>query len=480
VQVAESAVEVLKQADVILKVTAPMLDEVQVLQSSQTMVGFWNMHGVQDLMEALGQSQATFVNLSLIPRISRAQRLDALTSMANVAGYRAVIDAFSHLPRFSRSSVTACGAVPPAKVLVIGAGVAGLSAIATAHALGAKVYANDVREAAREQVESMGAEFVPVDAPGVAGEGVGGYASEMGQAFKEAQLATYARLVPDMDIVISTAMIPNREAPKLLTEEMLRSMRRGSVVVDLAAQTGGNCTSTEKDKVVVTPDGITVIGETNYPSQMPGQASEMLGNNFVALLEALGGAADFGGAHWDDQVIQQATVTREGQVLWPPTPLPADTPPLPARASPSPEAGQASGGVPPAVPAEVSRVIAWLEEHKAEIALGLGAATVLGLGLATNIPEAELTHIGYFVLSCLIGHFTVAGVTPALHTPLISVTNAISGIIVVGGMLQLSGPLLSARVACALAAVFLSSVNIVGGFAVTHRMLQMFKQDSPQ
>merc|ERR1719510_2666552 len=258
------------------------------------MVGLWNMLGNEELMEALKESMATFVNLALVPRISRAQKLDALTSMANIAGYRAVIDSFNRLPRFSRPQSTACGAVPPAKVFVIGTGVAGLSAIATAHALGAKVYANDVRDAAREQVESMGAEFIPINASGVSGEGVGGYATEMGESFKNAQLATYARIIPEMDIVIATAMIPNRAAPVLITEEMLRSMKHGSVVSDLAAQTGGNCAATERDKVVTTSSGVTVIGKTGYASEMPAQASEMLGNNFIALLETLGGAVDWG------------------------------------------------------------------------------------------------------------------------------------------------------------------------------------------
>lgn len=474
VQVAESAVEVLKQADVILKVNEPLLDEVQMLSNSQCMVGFWNMYGCPELLEALKQSSAAFVNLALIPRVSRAQSLDALTSMANVAGYRAVLDAFNRFPRFSRSSVTACGVVPPARVFIIGTGVAGLSAIATAHSLGAKVFANDVRaDVAREQVESMGAEFIPVDAVGISGEGVGGYATDVGEAFKQAQLATYARVLPDMDIVVTTAMIPNRDAPKLITDEMLRSMKRGAVIVDLAAATGGNCVATKADQVVETADGITVIGETNYPSSMPVQASEMLGNNFVALLEMMGGAVEFGGDHWDDPVIRAATVMLGGQLKWPPPPMPQPAPPAPAAApAPAPVLSE--------VPDEVRSLLEWLQEHREQVASGLGAAVVLGLGFGATIPEEELTHVGYFVLSCLIGHFTVAGVTPALHTPLIAVTNAISGIIVVGGMLQLSGPLLSAKVGCALAAVFLSSVNIVGGFAVTQRMLEMFREDKAQ
>jgi len=481
VQVAESAGEVLQQADVVLKVNAPLLDEVQVLQGTQTMAAFWSMYDTQELTEALQQSAASFVNLALVPRISRAQKLDALTSMANIAGYRAALDAFNQLPRFSRSSVTASGAVPPARVFVIGAGVAGLSAIATAHSLGAKVYANDVRSAVSDQVESLGAEFLPIEAEGISGEGVGGYATEMGAAFKQAQLATYARIIPDMDIVITTAMIPNRASPMLIPAEVVNSMKRGSVIVDLAASAGGNCELCRPDETVTTSGGVTIIGETNYPSKMASQASELFASNCVALLETLGGAANFGGEHWEDAVIKPATVVHQGRLLWPPAPPVAP----PASSSSGPAAGAPAASSPaPALappagepPAQVSALINWLQDHKHELALGLGAATVLGLGFGAEIPDAELTHIGYFVLSLLIGHFTVSSVTPALHTPLISVTNAISGIIVVGGMLQLSGPLLSARVGCALAAVFLSSVNIVGGFAVTERMLQMFRED---
>lgn len=489
VEIVESPREVLRHADVIFKVNEPLLEEIQVLHGTQTMIGFWNMYEAQHLLDSLEQSVATIVNLALVPRVSRAQKMDALTSMANIAGYRSVLDAFSHLPRFSRSSVTASGAVPPAKVFVIGAGVAGLSAIATAHAMGAKVYANDVRDAAREQVESMGAEFIPVDAAGIAGEGVGGYATEMSDAFTEAQLATYRRVVPNMDVVIATAMIPNRRAPVLITQDMVASMRRGSVVVDLAAPTGGNCALTSKDKVTVSENEVTILGETNYPSAMAPQASELLANNFLAMLDTLGQAADFGGPHWKDPIIQPAMVASQRQLLWPPKPSPVPDTGLgqssssavgAAAASSSSAAPQPAPMVPdpPIAPATVSPLIQWLEDHKSELSVVVGPAVVIGLGLSCDIPEEELAHIGYFVLSLLIGHFTVAGVTPALHTPLISVTNAISGIIVVGGMLQLNGPLLSARVGCALAAVFLSSINIVGGFAVTQRMLEMFRQDS--
>jgi len=484
VQVAESAVEVLQQADVVLKVNEPSLDEVQMLKTSQTMIAFWAMDAKGELMSALERSPATFVNLALVPRISRAQKLDALTSMANIAGYRAVLDAFGRLPRFSRSSVTACGAVAPAKVFIIGAGIAGLSAIATAHAMGAKVLANDVRDAAREQVEGLGAEFVPVDAVGIAGEGVGGYATEVGEAFTQAQLATYARIVKDCDVVITTALIPNRAAPTLITKDMIASMRKGSVIIDLAASAGGNCALTREDEVVTSSNGIIVVGETNYPSQMGGVASDMIGHNFAAMLDTLGGATEFGGDKWEDPIIRPATVMRDGKKLWPP-PRPPAPPAKAAAPAPAPAPGAASSSTsPPAamstktgMPDSVAQLLAWIEDHKTELAFGVGAAVILGMGFSAEIPDEVVNQLGYFVLSCLIGHFTVAGVNPALHTPLISVTNAISGVIVVGGMLQLNGPLLSAKVGCALAAVFLSTVNVVGGFAVTQRMLEMFRED---
>lgn len=470
VQVNESAEEVLKQADIILKVNEPMLQEVQLLSRGKVMLSVMNMYNTVELVEALRGSQATLVNLALVPRISRAQKLDALTSMANIAGYRAVIEAFYLLPRFSRTSVTASGTVPPARIFVIGAGVAGLSAIATARSLGAEVLANDVRDAVREQVESMGATFVPVDAQGIQGEGSGGYASEMGEDFRQAQLATYARIVKDVDIVVTTGQIPNSKAPVVISEAMVRTMRGGSVIVDLAAPTGGNCELSQRDRRVTVHD-VTIIAETNFPSAMPALSSELLGNNFVAMLDVLGGADDFG-QHWEDPLVQNAIVVRDGDVCWPP---PTNV------ATSSSDARTTTIGVQPSLPHPVAipdatknAVVDWIKENQEELSIGVGAAVATGLGLL-NIPEAELAHLGYFVLSLLIGNFTVANVTPALHTPLISVTNAISGIIVVGGMLQLSGPLVSAKVACSLAAVFLSSVNIVGGFVVTQRMVDMFR-----
>jgi NAD/NADP transhydrogenase alpha subunit len=306
----------------------------------------------------------------------------------------------------------------------------------------------------------------------------------MSEEILQRQRQTYARVLKEADVVITTAMIPNKAAPLLITHNMVGSMKKQSVIVDLAASTGGNCALT-KVNCIYEVEGITIVGKTTYPSEMAGVASELLASNFAAMLETLGKAANFGSeVHWQDPIVRPATIVRGGQMLWPPpapAPVPAPAPPLAA-----PHTGQPGRVVnridrhPTCMPESVEELIKWIQANQHELALGVGLAIVTGLGLTTTIPDKDLMHIGYFVLSCLIGHFTVAGVNPQLHTPLISVTNAISGIIVVGGMLQLQGPLLSAKVAFALASVFLSSVNIVGGFAVTHRMLEMFCQNSDE
>lgn len=267
--------EVFAQADVVLKVGEPDAEELEMLQKDQTLVTFFNMSQSEHILSAVQKAQATCINMNLVPRISRAQKMDALSSMANIAAYRAVLDGFQHLPRISRACSTSSGALPPAKVLVLGAGVAGLSAIATACALGAEVFASDVRSAAKEQVEAMGATFVDIETP-VKGNGAGGYAAETTEVFRALQLATYARLIKDMDIVVTTALIPNKPAPLLVTAEMVRSMHPGSVIVDMAAEAGGNCELTIKNDITQDACGVTLIGKTNYPAEMPGQASFFL------------------------------------------------------------------------------------------------------------------------------------------------------------------------------------------------------------
>jgi len=490
-----SKADVLKISDTVVKVNGPTLDEVQMLRPNSKFIGSWSMMGADDLTNGLVKHQKTAFNMELVPRISRAQKLDMITSMANIAGYRAVLDGFNHLPRFSRTGVTASGTIPAAKVFIIGAGVAGLSAIATAVGLGAKVYASDVRTAARDQVESLGAEFLDVPTP-IEGEGQDGYAAEQKEEILEQQRKLYAKMCKESDIVITTAMIPHKPAPLIITEAMVDGMKPHSVIVDLAAKRGGNCALTVPDQIIVhrtksrpassTTDnlvdesgatisasahsGVTIIGHTNYPSAMAQTASDLLAQNYLAMLEVLG----TGELDMEDQIIRSTCITLEGDLKYPPPkPRVSFSVDLEERIS-IPSLPRTSSSI-EKTPETVRMVIKWLESHKEELAMGLGLGVITALGLTTTIPTEEVTHLGYFCLSLLIGNFTVASVTPSLHTPLISVTNAISGIIIVGGMLQLSGPILSAKVVSALLAVFFSSINIVGGFAVTQRMLNMFE-----
>ncbi|CAD7924036.1 unnamed protein product [Amoebophrya sp. A120] len=486
VEVLQSRDEVFKQANVVLQVSEPLPEDLQKLSKSQICVSIWGMYGKESIIEQTraNPTRPTLFNMALIPRISRAQALDVLTSMANIAGYRAVLDAFRFFPKFAKPSTTASGNTPPAKVFIVGAGVAGLSAIATAHGLGAKVFASDVRSAAKEQVESMGAEFVEVQGM-IQGEGAGGYARDMGEEFKERQKQLYAKMCKECDIVVTTALIPGRAAPVVVTEEMVLSMKRGSVIVDLAALNGGNCELTQKDEEVVSENGVTIIGKTNYPSEMAPQASDFLARNFYAFLDVLCNSDpthQLKRLNMEDQVIRDSVVVYEGALMYPPPKQPEPVQPKAAAAVmnnaselANAEMNNAAETLPPGM---LMTVLDWIGEHSEELAMFLGTGFLLAVGLGTNIPPEEITHLGYFVLSLMIGNFTVASVTPALHTPLISVTNAISGIIVIGGMLQLGGPLLSAKVASAMLAIFFSSVNIVGGFAVTARMLNMFRSET--
>lgn len=473
--------EVFRKANVIVKVTEPTPDELARLRKGQIFIGIWGMFKKEDILDqaVANKQMPTVFNMALIPRISRAQALDVLTSMANIAGYRAVLDAFSAFPKFAKPSTTASGNTPPARVFIIGAGVAGLSAIATAHALGAKVFATDVRSAAKEQVESMGADFVEVKGM-IQGEGAGGYAKEMDKSFQQRQAEVYAKMCHECDIVVCTALIPNRPAPICVTEAMVNSMKAGSVIVDLAAQNGGNCELTRPDETITTMNSVTIIGKTNYPSEMAPQASDFLARNFVNFLDVLcnsDSSHTLDKLNMEDQIIRDSVIAFEGTLMYPPPKREVEQPPPTARTERSEAAASAVQTAPPGM---LVNLLDWMNDNKEELVMFLGMGVLLALGLGTNIPQEEITHLGYFVLSLLIGHFTVASVTPALHTPLISVTNAISGIIVIGGMLQLGGPFLSAKVSCALLAVFFSSVNIVGGFAVTARMLDMFKTDAPR
>ena len=450
--------------DIVLKVQPPAahpelgVHEAELLREGGTLISFLYPGKNTDIIERLAARKATAIAVDQIPRISRAQKMDALSSMANIAGYRAVVEAASFYGRFFTGQMTAAGRVAPAKVLVIGAGVAGLAAIGAARGMGAIVRAFDTRPTVKEQVKSMGAEFIELNVQ-EDGEGTGGYAKEMSPAFIRAEMEMFAAQARDVDIIITTALIPNRPAPILITEEMVQGMKKGSVIVDLAAENGGNCALTEPGHVVQ-KYGVHILGYTDLPSRLAPTASFLFGNNLTHLLADLGGASHF---HLDlaDEVVRGALVLRDGELLWPPParpPLPL--PPEPKVVAPPAAALAAKAPASAGVAGPVFALIA--------------AVALVGLGLVA--PPAFLTHLTVFALSVVIGWQVVWNVTPALHTPLMSVTNAISGIIVLGGMLQLNGPLTSPVVLVGAVAILLATINIVGGFMVTQRMLRMFRR----
>ncbi len=453
-------------ADIVLKVQPPDqhpalgVHEADLVRDGGTVISFLWPGKNQPLIDRLAARRATAIAMDQVPRISRAQKMDALSSMANIAGYRAVIEAASFYGRFFTGQMTAAGRVPPAKVLVIGAGVAGLAAIGAARGLGAIVRAFDTRPTVKEQVKSMGAEFIELDVH-EDGEGSGGYAKEMSPAFIAAEMAMFAAQAKDVDIIITTALIPNRPAPILITEEMVKTMKKGSVIVDLAAENGGNCALTEPGSVVQR-HGVHIIGYMDLPSRLAPTASFLYGNNLGHLLADMGGGANYH-VNLDDEVVRGALVLHEGQLMWPPPKRePAPLPPAPAARPPSvsaPNAHQAQAAG---------------SGTAGTIGLVLGAAAFVGLGLVA--PPSFLAHLTVFALACVVGWQVVWNVTPALHTPLMSVTNAISGIIVIGGLLQVSGPLSDPAVVLGAAAILLATINIAGGFLVTQRMLKMFSR----
>jgi NAD(P) transhydrogenase subunit alpha len=458
-------------ADVVLKVLPPEVNpalgvhEADLLPEGATLISFLWPGKHPELVERLAARRATAFAVDQVPRITRAQPLDALSTMANIAGYRAVIEAASFYGRFFTGQMTAAGRVPPARVLVIGAGVAGLSAIGAARGLGAVVRAFDTRSAVKEQVKSMGAEFIEFDV-GEEGEGTGGYAREMSEAHRGAEVAMLTAQCRDMDIIITTALIPNRPAPVLITEEMVKGMRRGSVIVDLAAENGGNCELTEPEEVVER-HGVTIVGSLDLPSRLAPVASQLYGNNLAQFLTVLGGAERF---HIDleDEVVRGALVLHRGALMWPPP-----------RKEPAPVPAAVAAAVPAGAPSAASlAAIAERNRRRARawMAVSVTLAVVALTGLGLTAPPAFLSHLTVFALACVIGWQVIWNVTPALHTPLMSVTNAISGIIVIGGMLQVSGPLTSPVVLLGAAAILVSTINIVGGFTVTQRMLRMFRR----
>ncbi len=448
------AAEIWSDADIILKVRGPESGEADGLTPGQTLISFLWPAQNPDLLERLTASGATAIAMDSVPRISRAQKMDALSSMANIAGYRAVIEAAQHFGRFFTGQITAAGKVPPAKVLVIGAGVAGLAAIGAAKSMGAIVRAFDTRPEVKEQVESMDAKFLMLDFADEDGTGEGGYAKVMSDEFIKAEMELFAEQATEVDIIITTALIPGKPAPRLITAEMIASMQDGSVVVDLAAEQGGNCELTEPDKVVVR-DGVSIIGYTDLPSRLANQSSRLYATNLKHLLTDLTPAKD--GrivVDMDDEVIRGATICKGGATTWPP---------------PAPKLSAAA----PKVETETPPVMAAKKKGVAGpiVATAIGALLLLGLGAVA--PPSFMAHFTVFVLACFVGYMVIWNVTPALHTPLMSVTNAISSIIVIGALLQISAPEKTIMWIAAFT-VLITSINIAGGFAVTRRMLDMF------
>jgi NAD(P) transhydrogenase subunit alpha len=465
--IASEARALWSSSDIVLKVQPPEAapdgtHEADLLREHGILVSFVWPAKNEELIARLATRKATLLAMDQVPRITRAQKIDALSSMANIAGYRAVIEAASFYGRFFTGQMTAAGKVPPAKVLVIGAGVAGLSAIGAARGLGAIVRAFDTRAEVREQIESMGAEFLEVNIE-EEGAGAGGYARVMSPEFIAAEMALFLEQAKDVDIIITTALIPGKPAPTLITEEMVNAMRSGSVIVDLAAENGGNCALTRPGEVVV-HRGVTVIGYVDLPSRLAPLASQLYGTNLSHLLYDMGGAAKFR-VDVEDQVVRGALVLKDGELMWPPPKPPS---------APAPAKPAASNAVPAAPKKKEESSTFGL------IAMLVGALAFAALGAVA--PREFLSHFTVFVLACFVGWQVVWNVTPALHTPLMSVTNAISGIIVVGGMMQLrsfdaaAGELASAVTWIGAAAVLLAAINIVGGFLVTQRMLRMFQR----
>ncbi len=459
------------QSDLILKVRSPEFDtarnrdEVTLLRDGSAIICFiWPAQN-KALLDRLAAKRITALAMDCVPRISRAQKMDALSSMANIAGYRAVIEAAHAFGRFFTGQVTAAGKIPPAKVLVIGAGVAGLSAIGAAVSLGAIVRAFDTRPEVKDQIKSMGAEFLTVDVQEDA-TGEGGYAKTMSPAFIAAEMELFAQQAMEVDIIITTALVPGKEAPKLITAGMVESMQEGSVIVDLAAAQGGNVAGTELDREVI-KQGVKIIGYSDLPSRLPTQSSRLYANNLYHMVAEI---SDTGKLHIDleDEAVRGALVTHEGAITWPP-PKPKVAPPKPVAATTEYVEGQKPAGHAKAADANA------LKPVPIAIAAILGGLLLLAAG--RYAPADFLQHLTVFVLACFVGWQVVWNVTPALHTPLMAVTNAISGIIVLGAVLQLTGSELNLANGLAALAVFLAMINVTGGFAVTHRMLKMFRRD---
>ena len=469
VTVVESASALWDEADVIAKVRPPEMAEAAHLKPGKTLISFFYPAQSKELLELCKDKGADVIAMDMVPRISRAQKMDALSSMANIAGYRAVIEAGNNFGRFFTGQITAAGKVPPAKVLVVGAGVAGLAAIGTATALGAVTYAFDVRPEVSEQIESMGAQFVFLDFKDQQQDGAstGGYAAPSSPEFREAQLKKFRELAPEIDIVITTALIPGRDAPVLWTRDMVEAMKPGSVIVDLAAERGGNCELTEADRKIVTPNGVTIVGYTDFPSRMASQSSTLYATNIRHMMTDLTPGKDGKLVHnMEDDVIRGATVTFQGAITFPPPP-----PKVAAIAAQKPKE-KAKELTPEEKRAR--EAAAFREQTRSQLLL-LGIGTVLMLIVGAYAPASFMSHFIVFALSCFVGFQVIWNVSHSLHTPLMAVTNAISGIIVLGALLQIgsSGWIVTLL---AMISVLIASINIVGGFLVTRRMLAMFQK----
>ncbi|WP_313196797.1 Re/Si-specific NAD(P)(+) transhydrogenase subunit alpha [Shinella zoogloeoides] len=469
VTVVDDASALFAVSDIVTKVRPPESSEVAHLVPGQTLISFFYPGQNAELLEQARAKGANVIAMDMVPRISRAQKMDALSSMANIAGYRAVIEAGNNFGRFFTGQVTAAGKVPPAKVLVIGAGVAGLAAAGVAVSLGAQTYAFDVRPEVAEQIESMGAEFVYLDFDGGVQDGAatGGYAAPSSPEFREKQLAKFRELAPQVDIVITTALIPGRDAPKLWLADMVAAMKPGSVVVDLAAERGGNCDLTVADQKVVSDNGVTVIGYTDFPSRMAAQSSALYATNIRHMLSDLTPAKDGKIVHnMEDDVIRGSTVAFEGAITYPPPPpkiaaIAAQKPKEKVK-EPTPEEKRAA------------EAAAFKAQTKSQLTL-LVIGTALLLLVGAYAPSAFMSHFVVFVLACFVGFQVIWNVSHSLHTPLMAVTNAISGIVILGALLQIGSSSWLVVLLSALS-VLIATINIVGGFLVTRRMLAMFQK----
>lgn len=468
VTVVESAEALWRDAEVVIKVREPSEAEADRLRQGQTLISFFWPAQNEALLERCRAQGGTVIAMDMVPRISRAQKMDALSSMANIAGYRAVIEAGNNFGRFFTGQVTAAGKVPPAKVLVIGAGVAGLAAIGTATSLGAVVRAFDVRPEVAEQIESMGAEFLFLDFEDTQdGSGTGGYAAPSSPEFREKQLALFREQAPEVDIVITTALIPGRPAPKLWLEDMVKAMKPGSVVIDLAAEKGGNCDLTQPNEKVVSDNGVTIVGYSDFPSRMATQSSLLYATNIRHMLTDLTPEKDGAIVHdMEDDVIRGATVAHQGEITFPPPPPKvkaiAAAKPKEKVKEPTPEEKRAA------------ELATFKAQTKRQVTLlGVGGALMLLLGQIA--PASFMQHFIVFVLACFVGFQVIWNVSHSLHTPLMAVTNAISGIIILGAVLQIgSGNWIVVLLAGI--SVLIATINIVGGFLVTRRMLAMFQK----